>query len=68
VPREIRHTFVSILSDSDVPLETIADLVGHKGTFVTERVYRHQLKPVITTGATTMNAIFTAKQKQSKTA
>ena len=57
-PREMRHTFVSIMSDNDVPIETIADLVGHKGTSVTERVYRHQLKPVITKGATTMNALF----------
>ena len=46
------------MSDNDVPIETIADLVGHKGTSVTERVYRHQLKPVITKGATTMNALF----------
>jgi hypothetical protein len=50
-PRELRHTFVSIMSDSDVPVEKIADLVGHEGTLVTERVYRHQLKPVITKGA-----------------
>jgi len=49
VPRETRHTFVSIMSDNDVPIETIADLVGRKGTTVTERVYRHQLKPVIST-------------------
>lgn len=63
-PRELRHTFVSIMSDNDVPVETIADLVGHKGTSVTERVYRHQLKPVITRGAETMNTIF-SKQKAS---
>jgi site-specific recombinase XerC len=31
VPRETRHTFVSIMSDGNVPIETIADLVGHKG-------------------------------------
>jgi integrase len=61
-PRELRHTFVSIMSDNDVPVETIADLVGHKGTLVTERVYRHQLKPVITKGAETMNTVF-SKQK-----
>ncbi|HEY5357777.1 MAG TPA: tyrosine-type recombinase/integrase [Streptosporangiaceae bacterium] len=67
VPRETRHTFVSIMSDNDVPIETIADLVGHKGTSVTERVYRHQLKPVITKGAATMNAIFTPK-KEAKSA
>ncbi|WP_276615420.1 hypothetical protein [Nonomuraea basaltis] len=28
------------------------------GTSVTEAVYRHQLKPVITKGAHTMNTIF----------
>jgi integrase len=57
-PRELRHSFVSIMSDSGVPLETIADLVGHAGTAVTEKVYRHQLRPVITKGAETMNTVF----------
>jgi integrase len=61
-PRELRHTFVSIMSDNNVPVEKIADLVGHKGTLVTERVYRHQLRPVITKGAETMNTVF-SKQK-----
>jgi integrase len=64
-PREMRHTFVSIMSDHDVPIETIADLVGHASTAVTEKVYRHQLRPVITTGATTMNAIFSSKAATS---
>jgi hypothetical protein len=40
----------------------IAELVGHKTTVVTQKVYRHQLRPVITTGATTMNTIFTGQQ------
>ncbi|MFI9843822.1 tyrosine recombinase XerC [Nonomuraea sp. NPDC051941] len=57
-PRELRHSFVSIMSDQGVPIETIADLVGHAGTSVTEAVYRHQLRPVITKGAHTMNIIF----------
>ena len=57
-PRELRHSFVSIMSDNGVPIETIADLVGHASTSVTETVYRHQLKPVITRGAETMNIIF----------
>jgi integrase len=57
-PRELRHSFVSLRSDNGVPLETIADLVGHASTAVTEEVYRHQLKPVITRGAETMNTMF----------
>ena len=66
-PRELRHSFVSIMSDNGVPIETIADLVGHASTAVTEEVYRHQLKPVITKGAETMNTIF-SQQNQAKSA
>lgn len=40
-PRELRHSFVSILSDDGVTIEAIADLVGHKSTIVTQKVYRH---------------------------
>jgi integrase len=57
-PRELRHSFVSLLSDSGVSLENIADLVGHSGTSVTEKVYRHQLRPVLLSGATAMDRIF----------
>lgn len=64
-PRELRHSFVSIMSDHGVPIETIADLVGHRGTGVTETVYRHQLKPVITKGAETMNTIFSSNSAKS---
>ena len=38
-PRELRHSFVSLLSDAGVPLEQISQLVGHSGTTVTELVY-----------------------------
>jgi integrase len=64
-PRELRHSFVSLMSDNGVPLETIADLVVHASTAVTEEVYRHQLKPVITRGAETMNTIFTQNDANS---
>jgi integrase len=62
-PRELRHTFVSIMSDNDVPIEKIADLVGHRTTIVTQTVYRHQLRPVIETGATAMNTILNRQRK-----
>jgi integrase len=57
-PRELRHSFVSVLSDAGVPLEQISQLVGHRGTTVTELVYRHQLRPVLQTGATVMDTLF----------
>ena len=43
-PRELRHSFVSVLSDAGVPVEQISQLVGHSGTTVTELVHRHQLR------------------------
>jgi integrase len=58
VPRELRHTFVSIMSAGGVPVEEIARVVGHKQTSTTEVVYRRELRPVITTGADLMDTIF----------
>jgi integrase len=57
-PREMRHSFVSLLSDSGVPLENISRLVGHSNTTVTETVYHKQLRPVLLEGAEAMNQIF----------
>lgn len=57
-PRELRHSFVSLLADGGVPIEEISRLVGHTGTTVTEKVYRHQLRPVIEHGAVAMDRIF----------
>jgi integrase len=57
-PRELRHSFVSILSASDVPLEDISQLVGHVSTSVTETVYRHEIRPALTKGAAAMDEIF----------
>jgi integrase len=57
-PRELRHSFVSLLSDNGIPLEEISRLVGHSSTAVTEEVYRKQIRPVIQTGAVAMNRIF----------
>jgi len=59
-PRELRHSFVSLLSDDGVRLEVISRLVGHRSTTVTETVYRKQLRPVVQGGASTMDRIFPA--------
>lgn len=58
-PRELRHSFVSLLSADGVPVEEIARLVGHSNTATTELIYRKELRPVITEGATNMSKIFT---------
>jgi integrase len=56
-PRDLRHTFVSLMSADGVPIEEIARLAGHNQTSTTELVYRHELRPVITTGAEVMDRI-----------
>jgi len=58
VPRELRYTFVSLLSAHGVPVEAIALLAGHNQTATTERVYRHQIVPALTKGAEIMDQIF----------
>lgn len=57
-PHEQRHTFVSVLSDSGVDIEVIADAVGHVNSSVTREVYRHQIADTIAGGAAAMDAIF----------
>ena len=48
-PHELRHSAASILSAAGVPLEHIADTLGHDGTRMTALVYRHAITPTITT-------------------
>jgi len=43
-PHELRHTAASVLSDQGIPLEVIADLLGHASTRVLEETYRHRLR------------------------
>ncbi|WP_323136053.1 site-specific integrase [Streptomyces sp. NBC_01481] len=66
-PRELRHSFVSLLSDHGIPLEAIALLVGHSSQATTEAVYRKQLRPVITKGAEAMDDIFAEDQEGEDT-
>lgn len=57
-PRDLRHSFVSILSQHGLPLEEVSRLMGHSGTAVTELVYRHELRPVLQSGANVMDIVF----------
>jgi integrase len=59
-PRELRTSFVSLMSHRGVSIEEIARLAGHASTRTTEVVYRRELRPVITTGAEIMDEVFGA--------
>ena len=60
--RELRTSFVSLMSHRGVSIEEIARLAGHSSTRTTEVVYRRELRPVITTGAEIMDELFGATQ------
>jgi integrase len=57
-PRELRHTFVSVLSHAGVAVESIADAAGHANANITRAVYRHGLADVVTQAAVTMDHVF----------
>lgn len=54
------HPDVDPFVVNGVTIEQIADLVGHRITIVTQKVYRHQLRPVISTGATVSSLALSA--------
>ena len=63
--RELRHSFVSLMSNSGVPVEEIARLAGHANTRTTVVVYRRELRPVLTTGAEAMDRLFQSPPAQT---
>jgi integrase len=59
-PHELRHSCASILNDQGVPLELIADLLGHVDTTMLSRVYRHRLRPSADAAVDVMGRLFGA--------
>ena len=57
-PRDLRHTFVSLLSDDGMAIEKIARLAGDASSHVTETVSRQELRPVLQDGAEVMDRLF----------
>ena len=68
VPKELRTSFVSMMSYQGVPVEEIARLAGHASSRTTEVIYRRELRPVVTTGVEVMDQIFRPKQSTASTA
>lgn len=59
-PHELRHSAPSILSAAGVPLEQIADVLGHDGPRVTAAVYRHVITPTVSADRAPMEQVFGA--------
>ena len=62
-PNELRHSFASLMSLSDAPMEEVADAMGHVDTRMTSQVYRHNLKSVVDVAESRLNSLFTEPQE-----
>jgi len=56
-PHELRHSAASLLSAAGVPLEEVADVLGHASTRVTSATYRHRTTPTVEAAAGPMEQI-----------
>jgi integrase len=56
--RELRHTFISQMSQAGVDIEVIADAAGHINSNVTRSVYRHNLADQIGTAADVFDKLY----------
>ena len=57
-PNELRHSAASLLSASGVPLEQIADVLGHTDTRMLLKHYRHPVSHTIDAAAAPMERLF----------
>lgn len=57
-PYELRHSAASILNAAGVRLEDVADVLGHKDSTVTAKVYRHMIQPTVTAATPVMETAF----------
>lgn len=59
-PNELRHSAATVLSDRGVPLELIADLLGHTSTRMLDATYRHRVRPAADAAVQVMDDMFGA--------
>lgn len=52
---DLRHTYCSILFDEGVPIEVIAELLGHSTIETTRKIYKHMLSETPKTPANVMS-------------
>jgi integrase len=58
LPNELRHSCASVLSERGVPLELIADLLGHRSTRMLDQTYRHRPRRAVDAAVDVMGELF----------
>jgi integrase len=56
-PNRLRHSAASLMSDAGIPLERIADQLGHRDTRMLSAHYRHRVRPTIDAAAILVNIL-----------
>ncbi len=49
-PNELRHSAASLMSDAGMPIEQVADQLGHKDLLMLQKHYRHRIRPTVSGG------------------
>ena len=49
-PNHLRHTAASLMAHAGVPIEEVADQLGHRDTRMASLHYRHRIKPTVAGG------------------
>ena len=49
-PNMLRHTAASLMADAGMPIEEVADQLGHRDTRMASLHYRHRIKPTVAGG------------------
>lgn len=67
-PNEMRHTAASLLIDAGLPLELVAQTLGHKSTRMVEKHYRHAQRAERSHHVAAMQSMFGAAPAKRKRA
>ena len=65
-PHMLRHAAASLLSKAGVPIEDIADTLGHRSITVTAEINRHPIAPVRSGHMVSMNQLIDTTPKRKK--
>jgi integrase len=61
-PYDARHSACSLLCEAGVPLEHVADVLGHESTRMASQVYRHAIAPSVTAAVGPMEDALRARE------
>jgi integrase len=60
-PYDARHSACSLLCEARVPLEHVADVLGHESKRMASQVYRHAIAPSVTAAVGPMERVLRAR-------